>query len=306
MNLPSDPLSLSSFSDLDDAPAAEIRPALERVLAANSPELLTAFTDLLLDRALRLLREGSRDEIQEESLLIARGVSGSLGQTLRETSLQAFGAWSALQELLAEAGRRSDRAAVPSILLGNRGQAILELLAGEGRAVPRSEIRRRLDFAEAHLSHLLRDLEEADLIVRYRPEGAREVQVELGPVGQEVVSRSVLPAWVERFLAALSGMAEGASIQADALAKELQESGTPSGLVAKRLAEALARLQTARQSYPLYRSMEVHEEAAVYGAEESAAAARFTEEVEQSDAHFATIRAWQAGRPPLAGFSAAA
>src|SRR3954468_1612000 len=178
-----------SFSNLDDVPSGEVASLVEQAAAEADPETLGRLTDLLLDRALRLLREGSREEILDEALAISAGVSGETGRLLKERNPETFGAWAALDDLLAEAARRSDRAAVPSLLKSTEGRrmAILELLAGEGRAVPRAEIRRRLSFPEAHLSHLLRDLEEADLVVRYRPEKSREVLVELGPVGREVV-----------------------------------------------------------------------------------------------------------------------
>ena len=237
-------LDLSSFSNLDDAPANEIAPLVERA-ATEADSDLTGLTDLLLDRALRLLREGSREEILDEALAVSGGVSGEAGVALRQRSPETFGTWEALDDLLAEAARRSDRMAVPSLLRSTQGHglAILELLAGEGRAVPRAEIRRRLNLAEAQLSHLLRDLEEADLIARYRPQGSREVVVDLARTGREVVSQSVLPSWLERLTAALVEVAGGSSLDTEAFARELVEAGAPSRLAAERLAEAVARIR---------------------------------------------------------------
>jgi FixJ family two-component response regulator len=73
---------------------------------------------------------------------------------------------------------------------------VLEILAERGSAVPRSEIRKRLDLSESNLSHLLRDLHEADLITRHRETG-REIVLDLGPVGRDIVQRSVAPKWVQ-------------------------------------------------------------------------------------------------------------
>lgn|GEM_PF-1766973 len=246
MNLPS-PLSLSMFSTLDDVPGAEIAPLVERATTEADSEILTGLTDLLLDRALRLLREGSRQEILDEALAVSQGISGEAGRALRERSLETYGAWAALSDLLGEAARRSDRAAVPSLLRSTQGHglAILELLAGEGRALPRAEIRRRLSLGEAHLSHLLRDLAEADLIVRYRLQGSREVLVDLGRVGKEEVARAVLPPWLERLVESLATISAGSPLDAEALAQDLHEAGAPSRLAADRLAEAVARLAPA-------------------------------------------------------------
>jgi DNA-binding MarR family transcriptional regulator len=244
------PLQPAVFADLDDAPAEEVAPLLERAALEFEPGVLKRATALLLDRVLRLLREGSRQEVLEEAGALSRGISGEAASVLESKNPTTYGAWASLYELLAEAARRSDRAAIPSLLKNTQGHglAILELLKAEGRPVPRAEIRRRLSLGEAHLSHLLRDLEEADLILRYKPEGGREVLVELGRVGREVVSQSVLPPWLEQFEEALREIAEGAPLHAEALATRLTEAGAPSRLAADRLVQAVARLRSAESS----------------------------------------------------------
>jgi DNA-binding Lrp family transcriptional regulator len=239
------PLKPSAFADLSDAPPAEISPLVEQAAFEAEPATLKRATALILVRALRLLREGSREEILDEALAVSRGISGDAGRSLREKNPETFGAWSMLDGILEEAARRSDRAAVPSLLRGTHGPAVLELLAGEARPLPRAVIRKRLDLGEAHLSHLLRDLEEADLILRYRPKGSKEVFVELGPAGREVVSQSVLPPWLERLMEVLGQMAGGSPVEAGPLARELEEAGAPSRLAAERLSAALAGLAPA-------------------------------------------------------------
>jgi DNA-binding MarR family transcriptional regulator len=232
----------SAFADTDDIPPQEFGPLLERAASESEAATLKLATAVFSDRTLRLLREGSRQELLDEALAVSQALSGDPGDTLKSRHRETFGAWTALFELLEEAARRSDRAAVPSLLRGTLGPAVLELLAGEGRPLPRAAIRKRLDLGEAHLSHLLRDLEEADLILRYRPKGSKEVFVELGPAGREVVSQSVLPPWLERLTEVLAQMAGGFPVDADALALELEKAGAPSRLVADRLSKALATL----------------------------------------------------------------
>ena len=239
------PLDLSGHRDL---PPAEIAPLLERVAAEPEERALSALTALLMNRVLRLLRQGSsREALHEEALMLNRTLAIPAGARLQQDRPEAFGVWKALGDLLSGAARSTSHAAVPSILrsASGRGQEILELLAGESGPVPRTEIKRRLKLAESQLSHLLRDLEEADLVVRYRPEKSKEVLVELGPVGREVVSQSVLPDWLERLTHTISEIANGAAFDSEALALELQEAGAPSRLVADRLAEAVARLAPA-------------------------------------------------------------
>ena len=104
----------------------------------------------------------------------------------------------------------------------------------------RSEVRATLQLSESHLSHVLHDLVEADLVERV-PQG-REVALELGPVGREVVQQAVLPAWVQRVADVLdNARTEGAAPPpSETLSAQLVADGAPSRLVAHRLAEAVA------------------------------------------------------------------
>ncbi|HSK77224.1 MAG TPA: winged helix DNA-binding protein [Thermoanaerobaculia bacterium] len=232
------------LSGLTGVPPEEVYPLLERAAREQEPAALDSLTALLLDRALRLLRQGSRQEIFEEAKALNRVLAGTECASLEETTPRIHGGWTALGELLSEASRRSDRAAVDSILLSTKGhgQSLLEELAREGRPLPRAEIRKRLRLGESHLSHLLRDLAEANLIVRYRPEGSKEVLLDLGPVGREVVKTSILPDWLHRLVEFLGKAASGEPVGQETAARELETAGAPSRIAAERLAEALAAL----------------------------------------------------------------
>lgn len=174
-----------------DVPPAEVAPLLELASQEMAEQPFRALTLLLLNRTLNLLREGSRQELLAEAMMVNRFLEIEAGRRLRERRPEVFGKWSALGAMLSGASRASNRAAVPSILKGGRGQEVLDLLAARGGAAPRAEIRRQLDLGEAHLSHLLADLEEARLILRYRPQGSKEVLVELGPVGRERMAGAI-------------------------------------------------------------------------------------------------------------------
>lgn len=237
------PLDLSGYRD---APPEEVVPLLDRVAGEPEEWALSALTSLLRNRTLRLLRQGSQQDALEEALMLNGFLATEAAERLRQARPEIVGGWSTLGELLSGAARSTGRAAVPALLSGTRGREILELLASEHRPVLRSEVKRRLQLtSESHLSHLLRDLEEADLVVRYRPEGSKEVVVELGPVGREVVEQSVLPAWIEKLIEAVRAIAGGARFgDPEALALDLHRAGAPSRLAMERLAEALASLGT--------------------------------------------------------------
>lgn len=194
---------------------------------------------LLGHRTLFLLREASKDQLLQEAMALDKALAAPAGPALRERSPEAFGAAQELADLLGEAIRRRDRAAVPSILSSRQGHGrkVLERLASAGQPVLRSEFRGQLGLSESHLSHLLRELEEADLIRRSRTQG-REVVVELGPVGREVVESSVLPAWVAHLAETIaSANTQAALPTASALEQDLVDLGAPR-LAAQRLAAA--------------------------------------------------------------------
>jgi DNA-binding MarR family transcriptional regulator len=268
----------------------EIVPVLERAATEGpGPDRLAHVGSVILDRTLHLLREASREQILEECVALQKFLEGP-GRQHQERSPEVYGSWTGLSQLLAEAARRSDRAALESILLGHKGlgRKVMETLAERGGPVPRTEVREKLALSESHLSHLLRDLDEADLIVRHRPRGTREILIELGPAGRELVQRSIVPAWVEAVLRRLNAIREGTAASEDAgsLENELVEKGAPSHLAARRLAAALA---------------------ATHG-EEAAAAAnarRLIEQLSVSDTHFGGVWAGFPGRP-VAAFGRAA
>ncbi len=181
----------SELAALSEPRIEELRPYFEALSAQPEAERLAGMlSSLLLDRVLQVLRRGSRLEIAEDGMHLADFLSSEAGKRLLAATAKLHGRWRGLADLLAEAARRSDRGAVDSILRSHRGRGekVLTLLAERDEPVRRMEIRQELGrISESLLSHLLRDLDDADLIIRYRPEGSKEVWVELGPVGRELV-----------------------------------------------------------------------------------------------------------------------
>lgn len=225
----------------------QIRPLLETLAETPSPKPADRVQAVLLNRALTLLRTGARSEIGDEAYALDRFLASEYGESLRhrgEHAREVYGGLGAIARLLTAAAERADGPAVESILRNHRGRGrqVLERLAEHGAAMPRAALRSRLAMSESHLSHVLRELEEADLIVRYRQ--GKEVMVDLGFIGREVVDRSVLPTWIRRLVELLHCMAEGQG-DFDApkkLTDELLGHGAPSRLAAQSLAEEICNL----------------------------------------------------------------
>lgn len=238
VTVPIPPLSAYANASFD-----ELVPVLDQIAAGASDRArVDAAGGLVLHRALRLLRVESRETLLKEGMALDGFLYSAAGSAIKTAQPDVYWGWIGISGLLGEAARRSDRAAVDSILASHagRGRDMLELLAEHGAPVPRSEIRDRLKLSESHLSHLLRDLAEADLIERAK--AGREVAVALGPVGREVVKRSVLPEWVRYLCDQLQRVRTGtaAAPAAEFLATALSQRGAPSRLVAQQLAEAVA------------------------------------------------------------------
>jgi DNA-binding MarR family transcriptional regulator len=229
---------MNDVTALLGAPAGRVIEHMEPALETAPADHLRRLGLLLFDRTFFLLREAPRDQVQTENRSLQRFLCAPPAQQLRQRDPELFGSWAALGDLWTEAARRSDRAAASTILAsqGGRGREVLEILAAEGGPLARGEVRQRTGLSESHLSHVLRDLEEGDLIERTR-EG-REVVLDLGEVGREVVDREIRPPWVAVVADAIrAGLPE----EPAALEERLLKNGAPSRLAAHQLAEAICR-----------------------------------------------------------------
>ncbi|MBI5365826.1 MAG: hypothetical protein HZA54_02215 [Planctomycetes bacterium] len=243
--MPDDPIP-DDLTSLLDAPMERIAPLLDRASASTPERRLGRLTGLLIHRTLHLLRRGARSEVADEALTLHRSLAAPSADPLRAAHPQIVGSWNALADLLSEAARRSDPAAVDSILASypKHGRRLLEILAAGSGAVPRAQIKQKLSISESQLSHLLRDLEEADLLVRHRPEGSKTVLVGVGAIGREFVRDRLLPPWVKFLVAVLERIADSPFEAANAavLETELIAAGAPSPAAAA-LARAAAALR---------------------------------------------------------------
>jgi DNA-binding transcriptional ArsR family regulator len=199
---------------------------------------------LAVDRVIHLLRRGATNELLDEALAIHQHLEFDPGAILLASDPHLHGRWTALGELLSEAARKTDAGAVDALLRAHRGKAreTLDLLAQHDGRMARSSLRRELDLSESHLSHLLRDLEESELIVRHRPEGSKEVVVELDWVGHNIVNSQLAPAWAAFVAERCASLHRGDATARtrEQLEGELRERGVPSTAIGTSLAESLA------------------------------------------------------------------
>ncbi|MBI3270740.1 MAG: winged helix-turn-helix transcriptional regulator [Planctomycetes bacterium] len=233
------------LSDLLDAPLPRLVERLVQAGPETDPRDLGRVEGLLLHRTLHLLRQASRDQIVEESLALDRFLDGEAARPLRDRHPRFHARCSTLADLLTEAAQRTDHAAAESIVRAHatHGPALLRFLRGAVGPVPRAHLREQLGVAEAQLSRLLRDFEEADLIVRYRPENRKEVLVELGPAGRARADAEALPAWVEvvvDLLEARTAGAAGTAPSPEDIARRLREGGLRSDDQVRRIAQSFS------------------------------------------------------------------
>jgi DNA-binding MarR family transcriptional regulator len=236
-------MSDTNLTALHDVSASDVGKQLDRLpLVTADEDLQHAVTSLLRNRALHLIRKGSRSDLNEESLMLNRFLYSRKGKALRQEMPEFCARQDAVADLIAEAARRSDTESVDAILRSHKthGMRLLELLARhEPEPVQRSVIRAELGLSESHLSHVLADFEEADVVVRRRTEG-KEILVALGPAGREIVTSTLAPAWVEALIDVIAALVRG-DVHEDwedfslDIEQKLRRKGLPSTLIVDRL-----------------------------------------------------------------------
>jgi DNA-binding MarR family transcriptional regulator len=228
------------FTNLHSATLNEIVHNLQDELQTVSENRLEKYTAVLLHRSLFLLRSGSRDQLLTESLALDELLSSDDSKRVKQDSPQTFGEWLGLSKLLTEAARRTDEAAASSIVLSHREHAKKVLMALCEREQPwaRAELRGRVGISESHFSHLLADLEEAELIRRYRAQEGKETLVELGLNGEKLFKSQYRPKWTRILCDAIRSLDFQSETDLGTLKEELVQNGA-SSIVANECVEAI-------------------------------------------------------------------
>ncbi len=182
---------------LTKAPIAELIEALkqertEATLAdgdegggASLPPRSLQIAELLAAETVRLIRLGTRAELTEARLDLARAVASKETAELGDEQPKVRRLLTGSAVALSFATAPSSAAGELAVLRSWNGMAA-EVVALVDQApekyLRRAELRELLDIDESHLSHLLADLESANLIARRR--SGREVTVHLGRTGR--------------------------------------------------------------------------------------------------------------------------
>lgn len=162
------PPDLTAFDDADFE--TDVRPLLDALAESPMPRPSRRVRALLLDRAINLLRGGSRDEVDNEGFALAGFLASPAGKRLRANAPDVFGGFSAISRLLSAAADRADEGAVESILRNNNGGGlrVLRFLDKHEGPIPELSIGQQLGIPQSHLSKALRELGEADLIIWFK------------------------------------------------------------------------------------------------------------------------------------------
>lgn len=165
-------------------PEDELVPAPSRQIA-----------ELILSEAVRLIRLGTRGDLSEAALLLARTRIRAPFRRLAEREPETYERVLAAALATGTASSPSARGSELNVLASWNGKALeaVRLISeAPGETLSRQRLRERLGSpSDSYLSHLLADLEAAGLIVRIRE--SRTITVHLGPVAREEHVRERLP-----------------------------------------------------------------------------------------------------------------
>jgi DNA-binding MarR family transcriptional regulator len=217
---------------------SEMHPIVEQALAEKGDRAREGWVALFRNRALQLIRKGSSLELAAEAALLNRHLYSPTGRTLQQEAAVFHARLATIADMLTQAGQRSDPAFLSAVLSSHQkyAQSILEALAGAGDdGLPRRDLLSLLQVEESHLSHILGALEKADVIVRLRRPGLKEVRVVLGHMGRNLVNEKILPRWYMKMEQFIVDAAQGGAPEAGTVAEELEEAKVPSRLMATRI-----------------------------------------------------------------------
>lgn len=189
-------LNVSRFHSV---PPSEIAPLAEKLVREVDPDAVETLVALFRNRAMRLIRSGSTSDLREEASVLNRHLYSAAGRAMLHRDAVMHGRLQMIAEMEREASQRTDAMFLSSVLSSHSRYArpIIEMLSRAGSdGVARQKILTDLKIpSESYLSHILADLEEADVVMRLRRPGSKGVRVVLGPAGHDLVRTKLLPEW---------------------------------------------------------------------------------------------------------------
>jgi DNA-binding MarR family transcriptional regulator len=235
-------LNLSRFHT---SPASELGPLLEAVASESDDGAVDAMLAVLRNRALRLIRSGSSSDLSAEAAVLNRYLFSRAGRALQSRDASRHTRIRMIAEMVGEAGQRTDSVFLSAVLSSHTKYArpIVEMLSRAGsEGLPRKQLLQKLNVEESHLSHILADLQDADVIVKYRRPGKKEVRVGLGPAGREIVGTTLLPEWFSCTLKIFRDAADGTQPRDSQIVQTLEKSGVPSKMIADHVVQFASEL----------------------------------------------------------------
>jgi len=230
-------------------PCSEMGPVVERALTVKEEEAVETWIALFRNRALVLVRNGSSSALREEAAMLNQGLYSLSGDIARKQNPEYHARLRMIADLVGEAGQRTDTIFLSALLSSHKNYAkrIVEMLAQAGQeGLPRKEILAKLRIEESHLSHVLADLEAADVVIRMRRSGTKEVRVVLGPAGRELIDETFLPKWFRQFVDFFAEAIEHRVVpDHDALLSILEKAKISRSLAAEPVKKLLALIRRA-------------------------------------------------------------
>jgi DNA-binding MarR family transcriptional regulator len=233
-------------------PSTELDAVAEQAVSETDAEVAEALVSLFRNRALRLIRNGSSSELRDEAALLNRHLYSPAGREVNRRNPDRHASLRMVAEMIGEASRRTDSIFLSAVLQSHSryARSIVEMVSRAGsEGLPRQRLLTELMIpSESYLSHILADLEEADVIVRLRRPHTKGVRVVLGQAGRDLLRETLLPEW---FMAMMTILTEAVLYRVSPppakVAAALEKAAIPSRLLIDHVNELLAKITGKRK-----------------------------------------------------------
>lgn len=180
----------SQWADADGCPPEEVIARIPELADQEQPEVFeNAICCAFLDRLLRALY-GSQREMLDEALVVSTALSGEVGKKIRERWPTYYAQLTILDDILAEAGRRSNPAAVPGRLrfLITMYPHLIDMLRALIEKDRTMKVLERQFIPSGSWKHLMYNLEKMNLVQRFQKRKNGAIWVCLLPLGRRIMT----------------------------------------------------------------------------------------------------------------------
>ena len=156
---------------------------------------VAGLVELAVDETVRQVRQAPQAELAAALDGLRRFLAAQEGRRLASVAPAPAATLAGLQAVLTASATPDSRGGADLVRRswgGHADQILRALAEAPEHHLPRSRLRTMLELEQSHLSHILRDLEAAQLVERIPVTGSRTVDVHLGRVGRELASAGML------------------------------------------------------------------------------------------------------------------